>query len=236
MATLTELVTAIQDILKDNAYTETNIVSKINALVSRIAGGVRMPDGDVSPPLSDLFSYGKIDTSITLPCVSLPIDYQRNVFNVYDTSNCRINPPAGGNYYSFGLFLKQISNLALTEAGSIYRVCVKGNKIYYQGIPSVSTILGLHYYRKPIAMALDGDEPDGIPGHLAEDLIKHGVIKEIYGDIIEAGVTEPSHGAEYHTTKFYEAMTNLCDFIGNTDVVPKYYGSGDFMDAGICDG
>jgi hypothetical protein len=175
-----------------------------------------------------------VTTSTTLPYVSLPVNYQRKVMNIYDSSGCRIAPPSGGDYYAFALFLKRVSNFNLTEAGSVYRVCVKGSKLYYQGIPAAATALGIHYYRKPVDIALDADVPDGIPDHLAERLIKHYVIKNVYGDMIEAGVTEPARGFQYHEAQFYQAMTDLCDFIG-IDAEPTYYGSGGYEDGGVCD-
>jgi hypothetical protein len=234
MSTLTEIVTAISDILQDAAYTEAKIVSRINASLQSIAAGIRMPNGEISPPLPDLYAWGTVSTSITLPYVSLPATYQRNVFKVYDSSNNIYSPPRGGGYYSFARFMQGVSNLNLAETGTIYTICIKGTKIYYQGIPSASEAIGLHYYRKPATLALDGDVPEGIPDHLAQDLLKHAVIKEVYGETIEAGVSEPSRGMQYHTSKYFELMTALCDHIG-IDAVPEYYGDGGYVDGAICD-
>lgn len=235
MATLTQIVTAIDDVLQDPAYTEGKITAKINAALQTVAAGIRMPNGEISPPLPDLYAYGTVNTSITLPYVSLPADYQRHVFNVYDSSFTSVSIPGGGGYYSFALFLKQISNPSLAEVGSIYRACVKGTKLYYQGIPAASTTLGVHYYRKPATLALDGDIPEGIPEHLQTALIKHYVCKEYMGEKIEDGQDNTGIGTKYHTAKFFEVMTNLCDAIG-IDGEPQYYGEGGFEDAGACDG
>jgi hypothetical protein len=235
MSTLTTIVTAIDDILDDAAYTEQKVIDRINDALQSIAAGIRMPDGGISPPLPDLFAYGTVDTSITLPYISLPATYQRNVFLVYDSGNNKIEPPRGGGYYSFVRFMQQVNNLRLAETGSIYRVAVKGLRIYYQGIPAASTTLGLQYYRKPATLVLDGDVPEGIPDHLAKDLLKHAVIRDVYGEKIEAGVTEPSRGMQYHTAKFFELLTALCDFTG-IDASPEYYGEGGSEDAGACDG
>jgi hypothetical protein len=234
MPTLSSIVTSIKGVLQDPAYTDPVIVNKVNALVARIAAGVRMPNGQISPPLSDLYAYGTVSTAAALPYVSLPDNYQRNISIIYDSGNLVISPPRGGDYYSFSLFLKQITNMNLAEIGSINKVCVKGSKVYYQGIPSVSTTLGLHYYRKPIDMALDDDEPDGVPAHIAEDLIKHGVLKDIFGEKIEDGQDNSGIGTKYHTAKFYEYMTDLVDFIG-IDAEPQHYGAGGAEDYGACD-
>ena len=235
MATLTSLVTAIQNILQDSVYTGPYLIEQVNDAVLNIAAGIRMPNGEISPPLPDLYARTTVNTDTTLPYVPLPVDYQRNVFNVFDDTNYQILPPNGGDYYAFSRFIKQISQLNLSESGEIYRVCVKGRNLYYQGIPTTSTTLGVHYYRKPVPMALDGDEPEGIPEHLAGSIIKHYVCFNLYGEKIEAGVSEPAIGMKYHQEKFYADMTDLIDFVGR-ESEPMYYGTGRFEDRGSCDG
>lgn len=234
MSTLSTLISAIREVIQDNSYTDVSLTNRINEAIKQIAAGVRMPDGQISPPLPDLYAFGTVNTSTTLPYISLPANYQRKVLYIYDSSNFKISPPKGGNYYAFALFLTQIQNMGLTETGSIYRIAVKGTKLYYQGIPSASTTLGVHYYRQPVDLALDGDIPDGIPDHLQTKLIKHHVCKEIFGEAIEDGQDNTAHGTKYHTAKFFEAMTDLCDFVG-IDAAPEYYGADDSEDYGACD-
>jgi hypothetical protein len=235
MATLDEIVSNIQDILQDPAYADNKIVDKINLSLQGIAAGIRMPDGSISPPLSDLYDIGTVNSSITLPYVLLPSDYQRNVFNVYDSAFTKIPGPRGGDYYAFTRFMKQVNNLSLAETGEIYMVCVKGSKLYYQGIPSASTVIGLHFYRRPLTLALDGDIPEGIPDHLQLSLLTHRVLMSIFGEKIEDGQDNSGIGTKYHTSKFYEYMIQLCDFIG-VDSEPQYYGEDSDYDAGRCDG
>ncbi|OGP67095.1 MAG: hypothetical protein A2031_07955 [Deltaproteobacteria bacterium RBG_19FT_COMBO_43_11] len=231
---LSALLTSITEIIQDPAYTETILTDKINSAVSIIAAGIRMPNGQISPPLPDLFKVGTVATITTDSKVPLPTDYQRKVMVIVDSSGNRILPPVGGDYYSFALFLKQISNLNITETGEIYKICVKGSNLYYQGIPAAAQTLGIHYYRKPAAMTDDDDVPDGIPEHLQERLVKHYVVKEIFGEAIEDGQDNSGIGTKYHTGKFYEAMTELCDFIG-IDAEPQYYGDDGSEDRGACD-
>jgi len=234
MSALTEIVTAISDILQDAVYTDEKIIGRINGSLQSVSAGIRMPNGDISPPLPDLFAYGTVDTSTTLPYVSLPANYQRKVFLVYDSNNNKFYPPQGGDYYAFARFMQQVTDLGLAETGSIYRVAIKGRNIYYQGIPSASTTLGLHYYRKPATLALDGDEPEGIPDHLQEQVLTAHVLMNIMGEKLEAGVTEPATGMKYWQGKFYEGMTDLIDFIG-IDATPQFYGSDGGEDGAVCD-
>jgi len=226
MATLTQLTAAIQSIIQDDSYTDLTI--RINDAVNNIAGGIRMPDGTTSPPLPDLYSTAIVSTT-TDAYADLPADYQRGLFYVVDSSGDRILPPDGGNYYSFMLFLNHCFKRDLTETGSVTSVCVKGKKLYYQGIPSDAEDLHVSYYRKPTEMVDNTDEPDGIPDHLQFRLIKHYVCKEIFGEGLEDGAEAHGVGTRYHTDKFYEAMIDLIDFVG-VDAEPEYYASGSVYD------
>lgn len=236
MANLSSIITGIQSVLQDAKYTPAYLTDQINEAMNHIAAGVRMPDNQISPPLPDLYTYGVVNTSLLLPYVSLPLDYQRNVIKVIDQTLCEISSP-NGNLYSFTKFLKQINKSDFSEVGGVYKVAIKGNRLYYQGIPTVSYPLGIHYYHKPVPMVLDGDEPDGIPSglsHLQSSILKHHVLMDIYGEMIEAGVTEPAVALKYHTQKFYENMTDLADYIG-IDAEAQYYGVNGSEDRGICD-
>jgi len=170
MATLSSLTAAIQGIIQDDSYTD--LAARINDAVNNIAGGIRMPDGTTSPPLPDMYLTATISTT-TDAYVDLPDNYQRGLFYVVDSSGDRILPPDGGNYYSFMLFLNHCYKRDLTEEGSVISVCVKGKKLYYQGIPSAAEDLFISYYGKPTEMVENTDEPDGIPDHLQVRLIKH---------------------------------------------------------------
>jgi hypothetical protein len=233
MATLHEIYGAIDKLLQDPDYDEPEIVSLINQALQEIAAGVRMPDGGISPPLPDLVDYDTVTTTAAA-YASLPDDYQRGVFLVLDSSGYRIDPPRGGGYYAFALFMNQIQDKRLTEAGSVYRVVVKGSRLYYQGIPTAAATLGVHFFRKPATLYEDEDVPEGIPEHLQLKLLKHWVLKDVFGEAIEDGQDNVAVAAKYHTTKAYEALTALCDFIG-IDGSPEYYGAGDFVDMGVCD-
>lgn len=234
MATLSELQALIQGVVQDSYYTGPILTPMINDLISRVAAGVRMPDGATSPPLPELLEIGTVSTESTA-YLTMPADYQRHLFYVADSVGDRIIPPKGGDYYAFTLFLNQAQQKDLTEAGDVYRVCVRGRRLYYQGIPSAAKDLTIYYYRKPTAMVDSTDEPDGIPDHLATRLIKHGVCMDIFGGQIEDGQDNRGVGATYHTGKFFEAMTELMDYVG-IDAEPVYYGAqGGHLDYGACD-
>jgi len=234
MASLLELQTAILDVSK-NHYIQTSsdisLTSRINAAVKEIAGGIRLPDGQISSPLPELYSFDTVATATDAAYESLPDTYQRNAFLITDSDGNKINPPRGGDYYAFMLFLRSITNRDLSESGSVYRVCVKGLSLYYQGIPAVSTDLTVHFYRLPVDMAKNTSTPDGIPLHLQMNLIKNKVGYELASTMVDG--TERM--ANYHEREFYKALTDLQDFIG-IDAEPMYIGSNnECIDLGICD-
>ena len=123
------------------------------------------------------------------------------------------------------LFLNHCYKRDLTETGSVTSVCVRGKKFYYQGIPTDSEDITIMYYKIPTTMSATSDEPEGIPDHLQNRLIKHYVCKEIFGEGLEDGDTSKGSGVQYHTNKFYDAMVDLVDFVG-IDAEPEYYASG----------
>lgn len=223
--TMADIRGAIKRVLDDDDYYGDVVVDGlINDAWQAIAGGVLMPDGDISPPLPGLCTSADLTTSTTLPYISLPDDYQRNVFYVSDNVDYKIHPVNGGDFYSFTLFLNTAIKKDLSLAGIVTTVCVNGNRLYYQGIPAAASRISIRYYKKPAIMVAGTDVPEGLPDHLSKSLIKHYVCKEVFGEGIEDGENSSGRGQAYHEKKFYEAMTTLVRFIGTNDE-PVYYGA-----------
>lgn len=235
MATFLELQTAILDVSK-NHYIQTasgvTLETRINNAVTEIAGGIRLPNNQISSPLPDLYSTGTVATSTSAAFKALPATYQRNVVFIVDGNGDELKPPKGGDFYSFKLFLNAIQEKDLSQSGSIIHVAVKGLNFYYQGIPTSSENLTVHFYRLPVDMSENTDTPDGIPAQFQMRLIKHRVGGQLSREMVDG--TEKM--ASYHETEFWRAMDDLQDFIGLPDSAPVYYGNGsDFVDLGICD-
>jgi len=235
MSTRLSIRTSISTAIQNLAYLDAALDILINDCITSIAGGIRMPNGMISPPLPDLYSSATVATATDAAYKTLGATYQRNVFYVADDSGDRILPPGGGTYYDFILFLNACQEKDLTESGEIYRVAVKGSNLYYQGIPTASEDLTVHFYRLPVDLSTDVGVPDGIPEHLQLRLIKHYVCKDIFGENIKNDPSGTGRAA-YHETEFYKAMQDLIDFIG-IDAEPVYYRGGDSgdVDAGVCD-
>ena len=244
MATLSDIRSEIEAVIQSDllnaSYLSTTLNTRINRAITSIAGGIMMPNLQLSPPLPDLYSSGTVSTSTSAAYKALPTTYQRNVFMIADDSDERIPPPPGGDYYSFMLFLNSISDKSLGESGSIYRVCIKGNNLYYQGIPTASEDLTVHFYRKPVAIALDAAVPDGIPDFLQVKLIKNYVIREFFADQIKEDFKSEQlrqSRIAWHDSEFYSAMQDLVSYIGDNEGEAVYYrgGNSSFQDLGVCD-
>jgi hypothetical protein len=177
---------------------------------------------------------GTVDTTEEA-YVSLPATYQRNAFMIADDGGSRISGPNGGDYYSFMLFLNQLQKKDLSESGTVYKVCVKGSNLYYQGIPSVAETLTIHFYRLPVDRSKITEIPDGIPLHLQSRLIVNYVTGQIMGSHIEDGENSKKMGNMYHMDEFYKAMIDLVDFIGIDSEVSYYANGSSFIDGGMCD-
>jgi hypothetical protein len=233
MSTFLELQTAILDVSK-NHYIQTSsdvtLASRINDAVREIAGGIRLPNGQISSPLPELYLSDTVAASTSLPSTPLPTSYQRGLFLVVDEDGDKIQPPKGGDYYSFNLFLNSLTEKDMSESGEIYRACARGTNLYYQGIPAESEDLTVHFYRLPVDMSENTDTPDGIPTHLQMRLIKNYIGYQLASEMVDG--TERM--AKYHENEFYKAMVDLQDYIG-IDAIPEYYSGGGYEDLGTCD-
>jgi hypothetical protein len=223
MATLRQLADIIAGIVDDDNYDDTQIIPYINDAVLNIASGLMLSDGRTVPPLPNLHQISTIATATTLPYISLPSDYHRNLFYICDSNGDKVRFPKGGDYYSFMQFMVEAPSKLLDRTGNIDIACVKGNRLYYQPIPATSETLSLYYYRKPVNMLADDSEPDGVPDHLQIRLIKHWVCREIFGELIEDGQDSRGSGVKYHTIKFEQAAVDLIKFIG-FDKTAEYLG------------
>jgi len=221
VATLAELHTAILYVSK-NHYIQTasdlTLASRINNAVTDIAGGIRLLDGSMSPPLPELYSIDTVATATDAAYKALPDTYQRNVSLILNSEGRQIYPPDRGDYYSFKLFLGNIREKDLSETGDIYAVSVKGRNLYYQGIPAESENLTVHFYRKPTTLVSNGDEPSAIPNHLQMRLIKNYVGFQLAATMVDG--IEPM--ARYHEAEFYKAANDLQDYIGVDEEILYY--------------
>jgi len=217
MATLEQLREAISGILQDSSFSTTDLDKRINLAVQTIAAGVKLPDqGWLTPPLPDLFSIETKDTVADQAWLEMPDDYHRGLERVTGESLWGVRPPRGGDFYSFDLFMRQAHDKKLAAQGQVYIACLRGRRLYYQGVPASPETLSLSYFRKPETMTEDSSVPEGITDHLQERLIVNYVCGKIFGAMIEDGETSRKEGTQYHMMEFYGAVEEMLLFIPDT--------------------
>jgi len=160
------------NILIDNPAIYDFLGDFINQGVYEIAGGMpSLMDGidnplpnSLTPPLPNLFTIDTVATSTSDAYVNMPTNFHRDLQFVSSSTGSEID--IAESFIEFA----EIYPL-LNKSGKISEVIEHGRRLYYQGIPTSSETVTLHYYRKPVNMVNDADTPDGLPEHLQESLL-----------------------------------------------------------------
>ena len=151
MAKQTDLINGVKEICQDTTFTSTRILSYLNQGTRQIAGGMLLQYPDrtqvMSSPLPDLVTNSSLTTSTTLPYISMPTDFGRNLFFlVSSTSEIEIEV-----YDSYTELLRMYPEL--DDTNRVIAAVVRGSRLYYQGYPSTAETLIAYYNRNPYDMA-----------------------------------------------------------------------------------
>jgi hypothetical protein len=212
---LSKIVSEIQDVIQDSAYSSNAITALINEANQAIALGVMIPGRyERTPPLPDLYTTGTVTTETT-GIVTLPSDYQRSLVMVVDSNDVKIPIKASARE-----FLKDHPE---TGAGDVYVCAQMGKRLLYRDIPSAAATLTVHYYAAPDDLSDDDDEPTWVPEHLHRKLYVSYACKEIFNKI-EDGVEGRKINTEYYTSDFASGLIALEEAIG-VDKDPDFYDS-----------
>ena len=208
MATFAELKTRATNLFQDPDRSDSGTVSfgdLLNQGVSEIAGGMQSSLGDwVTSPLPELLVIGSIDTVTDAAYVSMPSNFQRGLQLAVRDTGAEVDIAN-----SFIEFTETYPLLA--RSGIISEVVEHGRNFYYQGIPTVSETVTLHYYRKPVAMVdetEDTDTPDGIPEHLHYALLINFVGWKM-NEFIEDGLEGETPNTQKYMNFFLAALKTL---------------------------
>lgn len=206
-----------------SGYTFETLISKVNVLVDdsslfaslgdfinqgvlEIAGGIpSLLDGIadplpniLTPPIPELFTIGTVTTSTTDPYATLPTNFQRELQLAVSSTGSELDIE-----HSFIDFSETYP--LLNKGGRISGVIAHGRKLYYQGIPTSSETITIHYYRKPVNMVNDDDTPDGIPEHLQIPLLVNFAVWKAY-EHLEDGIEGETPNTIKFKNLFLEAM------------------------------
>lgn len=197
MATLAQLKSKVSDILSDSQYRTFSVVKYLNAGVTDIAGGLPSAFGSfLTPPLPDLFSTDTVSTSTVEAYVSMPATFQRDL--VFAANEDGVEIDISNSWIDFAS-----TEPLLDRSGRIYEVIEQGDYLYYQGIPTSSEDITVHFYRLPVDMAAKDDTPDGIPAGFQERLLVNYAVYKTFETI------GPPEKAVYYENIFKKAMHDL---------------------------
>jgi len=200
MPTLAELRVYVKDIISDPIFGSSVINDRLNRAVTKIAGGVLSPLGEyLIPPLPDLFTIDTVETSTSAAYISMPATFQRSLQFASNSSGQEIEI-----YNSMIEFAEDYP--LMDGSGSVKAVIEQGGNLYYQDIPTAAETLTLHFFRLPVDMSADDDVPDGIPSHLAKDLLVNSVCLETYQ---EPRNKDTDERIKWHTELFNRALRLL---------------------------
>lgn len=200
--TYEELIAAVSNIIQDDSFSEIDIGKYLNQGQLEIAGGMLSALGDwITPPLPGLFKIDTVSTATDAAYVSLPSDFQRSL---------QFAASASGYELDIANTFIQFSETypLLDRSGRIAEVAVFGGLLYYQGIPTTSEDITIHYYRSPTDMSDNDDTPDGIPTHLQRPLLVNYAAWKIY-ELIEDDFQEPGQNIQRYQNLFYQALQLL---------------------------
>lgn len=167
MATYAELQTYASSLVQDTDRLPANVSfgDLINQGALEIAGGMQSTLGDfITPPLPELLTINTINTATDAGYVSMPDNFQRDLQLVARSSGQEIS--IANSFINF-----TETYPLLNKSGTISEAIEHGNNFYYQGIPTSSEVLTIHYYRFSTIMSEDDHLPEGIPKHLQIPLL-----------------------------------------------------------------
>lgn len=197
MATLAELKEIVSDIIKDAAYRKNKVTKYLNLSVTEIAAGLPSTFGSfLTPPLPNLFTIDTVTTVTDASVIAMPITFQRSLVLAANSSGNEID--ISNSWIDFAS-----TNPLLIKTGNLYEVIELGKNLYYKNIPTTAEDITLHFYRLPVDMVNDEDEPDGIPINFHERLIVNSTAYRTFETI---GNLEK---AEYYKSLFIKALNDF---------------------------
>src|SRR5574343_314725 len=139
MATFEQLINKVSTLVQD-ASLDDLIPEFINQGVQEIAGGMQSTLGSwTTPPLPRLFKIETISTDIANAYVDMPATFHRTLQFAVDKNGSEIE--IANSFIEFSETYP-----LLDKTGRISTVIEHGGKLYYQGIPTISEDITLHFY------------------------------------------------------------------------------------------
>jgi len=193
---------------------EEAILAFLNQGMVVIAGGGDRPH-HLPPvaPLPDLMTTGTVTATVDGSSVSLSSDFQRSVIAVVDAS--------GRELTQIDSYLDFIQRYPKLETGNIEAYCIRGRNLFYA--PSKAEDLTVHYYRRPVDMAVAGAEPDGLPEQFHISVLCAYACWRTYLKI-ERGEEGRTPNIDLWNNEYMNGLTDLERYLGPEDARPEQIG------------
>jgi hypothetical protein len=134
MPTVETLTSEIARKVQDTSYTNDIILGLLQQLHLELAEGVIVPgERRKTPPLPELFKIANIYTSPSLPYVTLPTDYMRDL--VFCANSSKQEVKRTDTFIEFATYYPNMNEIRIIE-----RIAVKGRQLYYQGIERTTIV------------------------------------------------------------------------------------------------
>jgi hypothetical protein len=199
--TAAALVMEIADMVRDPSVTEAHILKLLNRALLDVAGRVGLPG---------LLAENTVVVSAGESAVDLPADYHHGLMEVVCLTTRRrvrlvasleeLGRPAG-------------ERVRVAPSVLVLAVAACGSRLYVRPAQSVPAVLLVRYHRLPRPMEADTDKPDGLPPHLAPELLVSRVCRDLF-EVLEEGAGEKKVQTERFAARFAAAMADLAAFAG----------------------
>ena len=208
MATVDEIIADVVDIIKDDSYSSSDVLRRMNKCLTLIARELA---------ISDYEAVATVVTDVISNTVTLPPDFHFNLFDCRsDTHNRQIRVLDSRRLIDRQLY-------RLDTGGSVFLVAQSGRNLYYQRRPAVAETLRLFYYRIPDQLVEGGEMPVYIPLDMQESLFTNFACWELFSRI-EDGVEGDKINTIHYKKEFYEALGEAVVFFKPEPKSPRGFG------------
>lgn len=193
--TADELSAEILDIVDDNSFSFSDVVTFLNEGLGVISFQVLLPNFQASANVLTVDGSNVAD---------LPSNYQRNLFFCYST----LQTAPVRVFDNKTDIIRYHGNP--TTNGSVRAVAVFGSTLYYQNIPLLAEIdtLVIDYYKQPTIISEVGDTFTCLPPHLIRPLLVNYGCAKIF-ETIEQDIDGSKPNTNYHFNLFNGALELL---------------------------
>lgn len=187
------LIAKVQGIIQDASFSDEDVLAYFNKCLLELADIFTFPS---------LISSADVAVPADADYAAMPETYYRKLFHAYNTTKDR----KVHIYDSYTRFLGRFPGL--DAAGPITAVCVTGNTLNVQGIPSAEETVKLHFLTAPAAIEAVGDQVTLLPASLQDELLHSFACKEAY-DLIEDGMEGQKINYNKYLSRFEKAKKAL---------------------------